>query len=588
MRNFTKNLILLLGMTLTMVACHKEATEWGTDTPTDTEVGYLSLAKESLIVDERIEQIGANAGTSAATRAANLNVDTYTVEICNTADNSVVKSFAYGERGTAPIELPVGSYYLNVYSGTTPASAWEGDAGSPTYGARTEAFAIKKDNTVDNPVVLSNVITCRLLTVKATVSFHKSLYALLSSDTEAELLLSETNGKTYTSAEFGVIEKSGTETTYESEPKACYLKPIEGQQNPLVLYLTTKFEGKQITRQPLNITSNAKAGEFRKITVNLENADDGSIIITASIETWVYDEKVNIDVATLAVLTESTIPNEGDPNAPKFTWGEYSFEEPYILNADLFDENGNCTADCNITLTAKNPIQNFSVSVSSDNASFTEYITANGLNNKTDLCSSETSTAKTTLRSWGFPTSNLSGQTARTFNIGNLMTTLYPAYEGTHTFTMEVIDSEGLKSTTELTITVDLSAGVDPNIRWIGYDIDQRYVAFDGMEIKVKATATKGVKSLIVRISGALDLEGMVPAEFDLTDPDATKEGLSATLAGFGFPVGSEVIDAKELNFEISKFIPLMASFQGDTDFTMSLTDNEGNNITKAIMITIE
>ncbi len=588
MRNFTKNLILLLGISLTMAACHKEATEWKGNNPENVEVGYLSLAQEVLTVDERIEQIGGSTGTSSATRAANLDVDTYTVEIRNAADHSVAKSFAYGERGTTPIELPVGSYYLNVYSGNTPDAAWEGDANSPTYGAKTETFAITKTNTVDNPVVLNDVITCRLLTVKAAVSFHKSLYELLSSDTEAELTLSETNSKTYTSTEFGIIEKSGDQTTYAQEPKACYLKPIEGQQNPLVLYLTTKFEGKQITRQPLNITSNAKAGEFRKITVNLENADDGSIIITASIETWVYDQKVNIDVATLAVLTENTIPNEGDPNAPKFTWGEFTFEEPYILNADLFDEDGNCTADCNITLTAKNPIQVFSVAVSSDNASFTEYITANGINEKTDLCSSATSTAKTTLRSWGFPTSNIAGQTTRTFNIGNLMTTLYPAYEGTHTFTFEVIDEEGLKSTTELKITVDLSAGVDPNIRWIGYDIDQRYVAFDGMEIKIKATATKGVKSLIVKISGALDLEGMVPAEFDLVNPDATKEGLSATLKGFGFPVGSEVSDATELNFEISKFIPLMASFQGDTDFTMSLTDNEGTNITKVIMITIE
>ncbi|MDE5637143.1 MAG: DUF4493 domain-containing protein, partial [Alistipes sp.] len=350
----------------------------------------------------------------------------------NTADDSQpAAAFVYGERGNAPIELPTGTYYIKVFSDATPATAWEGDPNTPTYGAcvdkytgadgRETAIEITKNHTVDNPLQIGR-ITCRLQTVKATVSFHEALRAL-TADTSVDLVLGGVNNLVFTDDEIGTVRKNGSTTEQVTPAKACYLKPVEGQKNPLVLYLTTTFEGKTITRQPMSISPDAKAGEFRKITLNLDNADNGSLIITAQIETWVYDEKVDVDVATLAVLSEAKIPDENDPNAPKLELSGASIDEVFALNESMFDENGDCTTPCSFALTTQAPLAKFTVEVESTNAACAEYVAANSLDTPVDLCGSESSPAKAALRSWGFPTTNIAGQTSRTFSLKNLMST---------------------------------------------------------------------------------------------------------------------------------------------------------------------
>lgn len=584
-------------------ACVSEATEWNKGSENEGKGnGYISFAADGLIVDDRSETVGSNPSTSAVTRAGNTDVNTYTVEIYDNADDAQpAAAFVYGERGNAPIELPTGTYYIKVFSGATPATAWEGDPDTPTYGAYVDkytnaegketAIEITKNHTADNPLRIGK-ITCRLQTVKATVSFHEALKAL-TSGTSVDLVLGGVNNLVFTEDEIGTVRKNGSTTEQVTPAKACYLKPVEGQKNPLVLYLTTTFEGKTITRQPMSISPDAKAGEFRKITLNLDNADNGSLIITAQIETWVYDEKVDVDVATLAVLSEAKIPDVNDPDAPKLELSGASIDEVFALNESMFDENGDCTASCSFTLTAKAPLSKFTVQVESTNTTFAEYIAANSLDTPVDICGSESSPAKAALRSWGFPTTNLAGQTSRTFSLKNLMSTLYPAYEGEHTFKMALTDEEGRKTEYSFRVAVVIAAASDPDIRWVGQDsnyLDERHDTYAGMEIKIRVTASKGIASLKVKISGQLDLSDVqMPNEFDLVDPDASKEGLSTTLGkdGFGFPVGDEVRNQTELEFEISQFVPLMSSFKGHTDFELTVVDNEGTEETKTVKLNV-
>lgn len=603
MKRVLRTLTAAAAIATMTAACVSEATEWNKEPkPEEKGFGYISFAGNGLIVDERSETVGSNPSTSAVTRAANIDVNTYTVEIYETGDTSQpVASFVYGERGEAPIELPTGTYCIRVFSDETPATAWEGDPATPTYGAyvdkytnaegRETAIEVTKNHTADNPLRLGT-ITCRLQTVKASVSFHEALRAL-TSGTSADLVLGGENNLVFTEAEIGTVRKNGSTTEQVTPAKACYLKPVEGQKNPLVLYLTTTFEGKTITRQPMNISPDAKAGEFRKITLNLDNADNGSLIITAHIETWVYDEKVDVDVATLAVLSEARIPDINDPNAPKLELSDGSLDEVFALNDSMFDENGDCIAPCIFTLTAKAPLAAFTVEVESTDAAFAAYIAANSLNTPADLCDNGSSPAKAALRAWGFPTTNIAGQTARTFSLKNLMSTLYPAYEGEHTFKMVLTDEEGRKTEYAFCVAVVPASAAYPDIRWVGKDsgyLDERHDTYAGMEIKIRVKASKGIASLKVKISGQLDLSDVqMPNEFDLVDPDASKEGLSATLGkdGFGFPVGDEVRDQTELEFEISQFVPLMSSFKGDTDFELTVVDNEGASITKSVKLRV-
>jgi len=539
--------------------------------PDQENVGYLSFAELEVTVEQRTEDVGAAPEARAMTRAGNTDLATYKVEILDASGNAVevtdkngtvAKSFAYADR-PQQIELPVGSYTLSVNSGSTPDTAWEGDEGTPTYGADVK-FAITKGNTTS----LTDV-TCRMLTVKVTVAYKDTLIATMSEQTTARLVLGEQNALTFEGRE---------------PAKAGFLKPAAGQTNPLVLYLTTTFNGKQIDGQPLTVANDAKAGEWRKITVGLQHAEDGTVIINAEIETWVYNQEVTVDTRTLAMLSEERIPDENDPDAPKLEWPGRSPEEPFKLTPDQFDADGVCTEDCTMTVTAKAPMASFGVALTSDNAEFTAYIGSSGLAGEADLFTVGVP-AKTTLKAWGFPVSGLAA-TSRTFDLNGLMAALAD-YEGTHTVTMNVTDEEGRKNTFVLTIEVS-AGGPDPRIVWVGHDIKKRYNTADLQtegSVQIKIAASEGVRSLLVEISGALDLDGLVPAEFDLTDPEATEAGLSEKLQNLGFPVGADVIGKTSLTFDITNFMGLMGTFPGDTDFTMTVVDAADTDVTEKVMV---
>lgn len=550
------------------ISCVSEKTSFAPDGGgQEGETGYLSFGG-SLTVEERNEQIGSTPVAGKATRAANLDLDTYTVEIINAKGEPAVPAFAYGDRSAEPIELPTGTYTLRVYSGETPDAAWEGSEGTPTYGTE-QAFVINKGQVTD-----LGEITCRLLTVKVSVAYKQSLYDLLGPDTEADLVLSDNANLTF----------------LKDEKRAGYLRPLLGQANSLVLYLTTVYEGKQITRQPLKVTDNARPGEWRKITVELLNGENGSIIITATIENWVNGETVDVDVQRLAVLSEASIPDLNDPNAPRIEWSKSHavLEGEVLLNDDKFDQNGYPVDDYNLTLTTVAPASHFTVALASENAAFLEYARSNGVSGTLDLFEVE-GQARTTLRLWGFPVMNLT-VSPRTFDMKDLMKVLFD-YEGLHTFTLVVTDEANRRSTFELKVRVDKSGGADPRIVWSGHDFSQEYTVTDDLEVEIRFTATKGIESLIVEIDGELGAGlpdvGLVP-RFDLVDPETYQDGLSASLEGLGFPVGDGVRGKTEILFPITRFLPLMGTFKGKTTFRMIVTDSEGQSDDKTLMLVVE
>ena len=573
--NIRKYFTFVLATGLVLAASCVEETsrfEGGEEKPDTAVSGYLSFSDLEVTVEDRTENVGQNPEAYAATRAGNTDLDTYKVVIMD-ADDRLVEvvdkngaegtQFAYGDR-PEQIELPVGTYRLSVFSGETPDTAWEGEEGTPTYGA-TQRFTIAKGETTQ-----LQAMTCHLLTVKVSVAYKDTLIATMSADTQAELVLGENTSLTFQGREPELIG---------------YLKPDADRANPLVLYLTTTFNGKRIERQPLTVTSDAKAGEWRKITVGLQNAEDGTVIINAEIETWVSNEEVIVDTRTIAALCEERIPDENDPDAPKLVWPGHSLDEPFKLTPDSFDENGYLNEPCDFTITTKDPMASLQIAVDTDNDAFRNLLTSAELTEPADMFTLPAeSVARTALRSWGFPAFNLN-VTERTFPLGELMRILFD-YEGTHTFTFTIADEAGRKSTHELTIEVAIG-GPEPRIVWVGHDISQRYDAVDGMDVRIRIAAPQGIRSLLVTIGGALDLGDMLPASFDLTDPEAAKEGLSETLGGFGFPVGEEVVGQKSISFDISTFIPLMETFKGDTDFELTVTDMEGLTTTEKVMVRI-
>lgn len=87
-------------------------------------------------------------------------------------------------------------------------------------------------------------------------------------------------------------------------------------------------------------------------------------------------------------------------------------------------------------------------------------------------------------------------------------------------------------------------------------------------------TTNEDFKGIAVSMFG----DGTEP--FDLAYPGATGE----TLKGMGLNVGDEIINEKDVVFDISTFIPLLEGFAGTTTFKLTVVSNDGNELSKSLI----
>ena len=78
----------------------------------------------------------------------------------------------------------------------------------------------------------------------------------------------------------------------------------------------------------------------------------------------------------------------------------------------------------------------------------------------------------------------------------------------------------------------------------------------------------------VVDLIKAQGFKDLMPIEFDLAYPGDNAEAFES----LGFPTGDKVINATNLTFDISQFIPLLSAFPGNHTFTLNLTDNKSVN----------
>lgn len=594
MKQIINRLMFVALVSLSLAACKREETDFGGGNGgSSVSTGYIDMSGSRLSVEFRHEDVDHPTVHSRAA-AGETDTDNFMVEIVDAATDLTVNSFRYGERSRTPIEVPVGSYYLKVYSGETPEAAWHGENGSPTYGtvtSRENPYKVTKANTVDRPVAIGTV-ECRLLSVEVSLSFEQGMAVVISDDTECEVSLGGPSLKYTKDTPYGIVtlEDDNTLVNTITDARIGYLKPAEGVENPLDVYITTVIRGQQFNRQRMRIADNAKAGEFRKVTLRLEPVTDGVVIISAMVETWVYDEQVTVDVVRSVMLTEERIPS-GGKNAPTIElpdgWSDGGVTE--VSTAD-YDAAGDYRKPCTVNIAAKNAVESFRVTAGSENGEFARFLAANGLDSSVDMCGTGQDNARMMLTLWGFPASGFDdGELS--FSLAGLMKTL-SYYTGLHTFTIVVTDTTGAESTFVLTFNVTSATAADPSIVWVGNDIDKRHTVTDDLQVQIEITASKGIRSLQVVISGSLGAKDLysigLADQFDLIDPEATREGLSDKLKGLKFPVGDEVKDSKRVSFDISEFMTLLDTFKGDTDFQMTVTDNEGRSETKTLMLHVD
>lgn len=602
-----KKMMLIVAMAIGLVACHDEKIDWiGNGDGGDKDaVGYIAFAEDGLSVNVDNESAAGEIDPMATRAVTEEQLASYTIEIWNEAGEKVT-SFAYGDRASnyttstydpsrKGVAVPAGRYTVKAYSAEVPE-----ESATPEYAGETTVEVSKE-------TVANASITCKLASVKVSVRFDPILASLITDATESRVALGATNISDYVfkgrpvtpAADDATLSEGLSKMAWDAVGGFRYLRPNE-EVNPLVLYLTTTYNGSAIKDQALKVVDDAKPGEWRKITVKLENGDSGTIYIKVEVSTWVNGEEVDCDVTKVALnMSEAGIPDDSD--APVIEWVDHDISQPFTITDAMFNSAGAYTEGAAFTVKTKSEITSFKLGVASTNADLSAAVKDMGLNAEGGLEFAEglSTTTKMIVGSWGFPTADIAGATELAFDLSALMKELHNNYAGNHTFTLTVADKNGSSTTIELNITSGIS--VD-GIVWDGYDIKKRYTVDGDLKIKIVMTAGKGISELWVEIAGRLgEPDGMkaigMPNKFNLVDPgfkidpstgEFTDEELGVALNGLGFPTGEDVAGKKSLTFDITGFMSMMGSFKGDTDFVVTMKDSEGTVFEERVMVTIK
>ena len=500
-----------------------------------------------------------------------MDINTFDCLIYNESGEELITSFKYGERPAEAITLDVGKYIFKMISGEIADAAFE----SPVYGV-TEIFTIVRKQTTE----LKHLV-CTLQNIQTTIGYSADLRAALSDDTVATLSVGEA------SLDFAI-----------DETRSGYFKAVNALNNIdiMVKGMYTQ-EGKEPA--PFEFTTtikDVKAGQYSDIQLYIEYSGEGSIALSVTIDGWVVDESLVFDLAQL--ITEDTMVDDTDK--PTITIVDGDINNPVVLAATDFDENGNYTKSLVVDIATKSAISSVLVDIASTNAEMLASLATYHLTESFDLCNMN-SNATTILRNlMKLPCNDqVVGQQSVSYNLTGVMS-LLSSYVGEHTFTATVTDEKGGKSVQPLTIVVE-GEQTGPAIVWKGYNIDQRYDVVEGMTVDIVVTAPAGVKDFAVKIIsnvltpdqlggvGLCDVLNLVDptASYSTVDPSFDTSNIATQLTNLGFPTGEAVANQTKVEFSITQFLSLLSfTGAGEHSFEMTVTDNEDNVTVKTLMIT--
>jgi hypothetical protein len=424
-------------------------------------------------------------------------------------------------------------------------------------------------------------LVCTLQNIQTTISYSADLRAALSDDTVATLSIGEA------SLDFIV-----------DETRSGYFKAVNplNDIDILVKGMYTQ-EGKEPA--PFEFTTtikDVKAGQYSDIQLYIEYSGEGSIALSVTIDGWVVDESLVFDLAQL--IAEDILVDDTDKPTINIVDGD--IDNPVVIAATDFDENGNYTKSLIVEVASKSAISSLLVDIESTNAEMLASLATYHLSESFDLCNMSNNAATILRNLMKLPCNDqVAGQTAVTYNLSNIMSLLV-SYVGEHKFTATITDEKGGKTVKTLTIVVE-GEQAGPVVVWKGYNIDQRYDVVEGMTVDIVVTAPAGIKDFTVKIIssvltpdqlggvGLCDILNLAEptASYSTVDPSFDTSGIAASLTNLGFPIGDAVKNQTKVEFSITQFLSLLSfTGAGDHSFEMTITDNDGNVTVKTLMIT--
>lgn len=617
--------IFCLAFLLLLSGCKNEDPGFPTTPGTDDEVGYIVTSGLSVTVADN-EIISTTTGESSPTKseasgseATNLTrsnntqsavdstttktdpptaeaSDDYKVTILNTKTSETM-NYTYADlkkEENQKIPVAPGTYKISAES-PDYASYMAGDYYAnwdmPVYAGSVTKNVIKATETTVNDLV------CSLANIRTSVSLTPDLQSLFLPDDQAtEQLPALTvtlsvgeNSLVYDRAaadgeKYGYFKAVEATNTITVELKGAYNK-ASGDVAPE--YVPVKW-----TRE----ITGCKAGQWRKISIHVTNASQGNIQFQMTVENWVYDQKIDVDVTNLYAFGEEVIPDEelSDANSPVVTLEGHDIAQGYTINQSMYNEDlGKWNENLQAIITPQSDVTLRSVKLlfSSDNTTLLNDLSAAGytdytipiwpqndaLNSYLLIQQGSTGLVKATLKDAG-------------------MTKLFN-YKGVHTVKFIAVDTKGRTSYTNLKITVSEGGSIvteGPTATWVNDRGGQLDVPFqldpnDLPPVELKVESKTGITDFKIEISSTnQEFAELISTMFSTNNLDLINPGSNAeTLASLGFPTGDQVRNQTSLSFDISQFMSALAVFSGEHTFKLQVTDANGQ-IAKSLILIVK
>ena len=610
-----------LAVLLLLAGCKNEDPGFPSSSGTDEEVGYIVTSGLSVSVADN-EIISTTTGESSPTKSATATrsmavgigsqvtadssatkaspstteaSDDYKVTILNTKTSETM-NYTYADlkkEENQKIPVAPGTYtisaespdYASYMAGSNYAN-WD----MPVYAGSVTKNVIKATETTVNDLV------CTLANIRTSVSLTPDLQNLFMPDAQATEQLpaltvtlsigenslvydrNAANGETY--GYFKAVEATNTITV---ELKGAYNK-APGDAAPE--YVPVRWS-REIT--------GCKAGQWRKISINVTNASQGNIQFQMTIENWVYDQKLDVNVMNLYAFGEEVIPDEemSDANSPVVTLDGHDIAQGYTINQSMYNEDlGKWTENLQAVVTPQSDVSLRSVKLlfASDNATLLSDMAAAGYTNNTVPIWPQNSA----LSAYLLLQQESTGLNATLKDAG--MTKLFN-YKGNHTVKFIAVDSKGRTSYTNLKITVSEGGSIvtgGPTATWVNDRGGQLDVPFqldpDNLPpVVLEIQSQTGITDFKIEISSTNpEFAGLVTTMFSTTSLDLINPGSnSATLSSLGFPTGDKVRNQTSLSFDISQFMSALAVFSGEHTFKLQVTDANGQTA-KSLILKVE
>lgn len=586
----TLAIVLLLG-----ASCSTESTDFdntgdssGSGNIVDVNsVGYLSFESAQLSVDADMEGFldEEEATSTIDTRSDSSSVvelDDYIVQLTKESDGSIVEEWSYSAIKSLvdPLEYDAGYYVIKAFSERSiPASQWNHEIYTSTSSKLTVG---------DNNVTTVPAIVCTLATIKAQVSVSADMKELFDVD-DPDMPLTVTLSLGEESVDFSVDIMDNED--------AIYFAP-QSDNTTLNVTLTGMFNSADVGEEPAyvpltwtNEINNVAAGQWRKISIKVDNYHEGQIQIGCTVEGWTTDATLGVEVMSTIfniAMAEDIIPElddeSSDKDAPVLSLSNMSVSDTYYITSSIFDLDAEVyypTYKATLTPEGDSTVESVYIVVESTNESLLTKMNSDGYTDGKIVLWGDgaVSTPYITMRQDG---SLLYG----TLTYSGAM--MLSGYSGTHTISVVAVDSESRRSFTKLTIDVTSSGSTaPPTITWDGGDFDEDLnidvIPSGGLSvvINVASTATGGLTNLYLDIVSEVlpeeDLDGMgIYSGLDVANVDIDSNTYES-LTKLEIPCGDAVLGQSNVVIDISRFMALIQGLGvGETTFTIKAVDANG------------